>query len=233
MDETPPTNELIERLTGRLSPEGREVQEELEVLTGTLDANMAEAEVEARIDEAIAHMGHLPEEDQNLLSQIAQLKSRTHESRGEELADEAQEAIRDAAELIEMAQALQHADGETPDESMTVSEALAILERHGGDVPEVDTERAVEVPQAGKRIVPAFYPDFTNADNWKRWDGSERAEAWARLVASREAAILASVGELAGAGVEGTDYTGLIAALWNLDEDEAAEFVRLRQGGQP
>ena len=230
MDETPPTNELIERLTARLSPEGRAVQDEVDAITDTLDADTPEAEVEGRMDEVADLMAALPEDDRLLLSQIAQLKGRAYDERGKEYADEAQ-AIRDAAEIIEMAQALQHADGETPDESMTVSEALAILERHGGDVPEVDTERAVEVPQAGKRIVPAFYPDFTNADNWKRWDGSERAEAWARLVASREAAILASVGELAGADVEGTDYTGLIATLWNLDKDEAAEFVRLRRGG--
>lgn len=230
MDETPPTNELIERLTARLSPEGRAVQDEVDAITDTLDADTPEAEVEGRMDEVADLMAALPEDDRLLLSQIAQLKGRAYDERGKEYADEAQ-AIRDAAELIEMAQALQHADGETPDESMTVSEALAILERHGGDVPEVDTERAVEVPQAGKRIVPAIYPDFTNADNWKRWDGSERAEAWARLVASREAAILASVGELAGADVEGTDYTGLIATLWNLDKDEAAEFVRLRRGG--
>ena len=89
MDETRPTNELIERLTAKLSPAGREVQEELEVLTGTLDAN---AEMEARIDEALAHMGHLSEEDQTLLSQIAQLKARAHESRGEEYMRHGEEA---------------------------------------------------------------------------------------------------------------------------------------------
>ncbi len=93
MDETPPTKELIERLTARLSPEGREVQEELEVLTGTLDADTA---LEARIAEALAHMGHLPEEDQSLLSQIAHLKARAHERRGEEHMAEAK-MLRDAA----------------------------------------------------------------------------------------------------------------------------------------
>jgi hypothetical protein len=49
----------------------------------------------------------------------------------------------------------------------------------------------------------------------------------------RDAAILASIGDLADVGIEGTDYAGLIALLWNLDEDEAAEFVRQRQSGRP
>jgi NAD(P)-dependent dehydrogenase (short-subunit alcohol dehydrogenase family) len=44
--------------------------------------------------------------------------------------------------------------------------------------------------------------------------------------------IVASIGELAGMGVEDTDYAGVIAALWGIEEDEAAEFVRLRQGKQ-
>lgn len=134
MDETPPTNELIERLTAKLSPAGREVQEELEVLTGTLDAN---AEVEARIDGALAHMDHLSEEDQNLLSQIAQLKAHAHERRGEEYMAEAK-MLEDAAYLIERAQAIQHAAGERVDESMTLGEALDILKRQGEEAPDLE-----------------------------------------------------------------------------------------------
>jgi hypothetical protein len=105
---------------------------------------------------------------------------------------------------------------------MTFGEAIEVLKAHGEELPELDTERAV----------PAFYPDFTNPDQWRRWDGSEQAEAWARLMESREAAILASVGDLAGADIEGIDYAGLIAFLWNLDEDEAVEFVQRRQSGR-
>jgi hypothetical protein len=131
MDETPTTNELIDSLTARLSPEGREVQEELEVLTGTLDADTA---LEARIDEALAHMGHLPEEDQSLLSQIAQLKARAHERRGEEYRSEAKK-LRDAS-LIERALELERAAGRTPAENMTLDEALEVLERHGEAAPD-------------------------------------------------------------------------------------------------
>ena len=132
MDETPTTNELIDSLTARLSPEGREVQEELEVLTGTLDADTA---LEARIDEALAHMGHLPEEDQSLLSQIAQLKARAHERRGEEYMAEAK-MLRDAASPIERALELERAAGRTPAENMTLDEALEVLKRHGEDAPD-------------------------------------------------------------------------------------------------
>ena len=131
MDETPTTNALIDSLTARLSPEGREVQEELEVLTGTLDADTA---LEARIDEALAHMGHLPEEDQSLLSQIAQLKARAHERRGEEYMSEAKK-LRDAS-LIERALELERAAGRTPAENMTLDEALEVLERHGEAAPD-------------------------------------------------------------------------------------------------
>ncbi|HEV8045749.1 MAG TPA: hypothetical protein VGP38_11250 [Rubrobacter sp.] len=81
-DETPPTNELIERLSARLSPEAREVQEELDALTDTLDVDAPVAEVEARIEEAIELMAALPEDDRLLLSQNAQLKGRAYERRG-------------------------------------------------------------------------------------------------------------------------------------------------------
>ena len=101
------------------------------MLTGTLDANV---EMEARIDEALGHMDHLSEEDQNLLSQIAQLKARAHESRGEEYMAEAK-MLQEAASLIERAQAIQHAAGKRVDEGMTLGEALDILKRHGEDAP--------------------------------------------------------------------------------------------------
>jgi hypothetical protein len=58
--------------------------------------------------------------------------------------------------------------------------------------------------------LPAFYPEFADAEQFRRWDGSE----------PRDAAILASVGALDGASVEGTDYAGVIALLWNLDGDD-------------
>ncbi len=81
-----------------------------------------------------------------------------------------------------------------------------------------------------ERTVPAFYPDFADAENLSAWDGSEQAEAWARMTHFRDECISASVGHLAGMDFEDMDYRGLIAFLWNIDEEEAAEIVRRRQG---
>jgi len=219
-------NELIERLTARLSPEGREVQEELEVLTGTLDAN---ADVGARIDEALAHMGRLSEEDQGLLSQIAQLRSQAYGRRVEEYR-EGEHAAQLGIVALERAHELERAAGRDPDPDMTLAEALAILERHGVGGPDPETSHVVNVPREEERTVPAFYPDFANPDNWRRWDGSEQAEAWERLMDFRDECIARSVGELAGTGFEGRDDVGLVAALWGIGEDEAAEIVARRRG---
>ena len=138
MDETPPTNELIERLTARLSPEAREVQAEVDAAADTRDADTPAAEVEARMDDVVALMAALPEDDRLLLQQIAQLKGRAYDERAKEYADDARFASL-AVVLIERAQALERAAGRTPDEGMTLGEALEILRAHGEDVPEFDT----------------------------------------------------------------------------------------------
>jgi hypothetical protein len=81
-----------------------------------------------------------------------------------------------------------------------------------------------------ERAVPAFYPDFADADNWRPWEGSEQAEAWATLQRFRDECIAASMGELAGTDFRPIDYTGLLAALWGIDEDEAKRILLERQG---
>ena len=144
MDETATTNELIDRLVARLSPEARDVQEELDAIADNLDVDAPAAEVEARMEEAIALMAALPEDDQLLLQQIAQLKGRAYERRGEEYEDDArifEEANRVFARVFE----LERAAGRQPDESITLGDALELLKRHGEDVPAIDTERVVEV----------------------------------------------------------------------------------------
>ena len=218
MENTPHANELIERLTRSLSPEGREVLEVVEALAPVTETDSANPEP------AAALIKSLPDADRTTIYRIMGLKARAHQSQAEEYAEEARFASQ-AVAVIDHARDLERAAGREPDEGMTLGEALEVLKAHGKD--------ALTVPQEGPRTVPAWYPDFTNADQWTRWDGSEQAEAWARLVESREAAILASVGDLAGADVKSVDYVGLIAALWNLDEDEAAEFVQRRQSGRP
>jgi hypothetical protein len=234
-DETPPTNELIERLTAKLSPAGRRALEELDTLGDALadteNIDTMTPETQDRLGAVVNFTDALGAEDRQLIARIAELTGRAYDERGKEYADEAKQA-RLAVEVIERAQALERAVGNEPDESMTLGEALLVFAAYGEPVPEyLEVDREVEVPTT-ERTVPAFYPNFTDADEWKRWDGSEQAEAWTRLMEFREAAIVASIGELAGIGVEDTDYAGVIAALWGIEEDEAAEFVRLRQGGQ-
>jgi hypothetical protein len=115
---------------------------------------------------------------------------------------------------------------------MTLGEALEVLRARGEELADPDAAGLETVPQGSGRTVPAFYPGFTDAERFRRWDGSEQAEAWARLTEARDAAILTSVGALVGTGIEGTDYARVIALLWNLDGDEAAEFVRRHRGGR-
>jgi len=223
MENTLPTNKLIERLTGSLSPEGREILERVEALAPVAETDPASPEAVAALIES------LPGADRAAIYRIMGLKASAYQRQGKEYAEEARFASQ-AVGLIDHALDLERVAGREPDEGMTLGEALEILKPHGKELPDLDAQRVVAVPQEGERTVPAFYPDFTNAGQWRRRDGSEQAEAWAQLVESREAAILASVGELAGADVAGIDYAGVIAALWKLDEDEAAEFVRRQRG---
>jgi hypothetical protein len=81
-----------------------------------------------------------------------------------------------------------------------------------------------------ERAVPAYYPDFADADTWRPWDDSEQAHAWAKLRDFRDECIAASIGELAGMDFRPIDYAGLLAALWGIDEGEAKRIVLERQG---
>src|ERR687898_1766064 len=225
MENTPPTNELIEQLTRSLSPEGCEVLELVEALAPVTETDSANPEPAAALIES------LPDADRTTIYRIMGLKGRAYQREAEEHAEEARFASQ-AVAVIDHARDLERAAGREPDAGMTLGEALEVLKAHGKERPDLDTERLVDVSQKGERTVPAFYPDFTNADQFRRWDGSEQAEAWARLLMEvRDAAILASIEDLADVGIEGTDYAGLVALLWNLDEDEAAEFVRQRLSG--
>ncbi len=103
-------------------------------------------EAERRLDEVLERLGALPEDEQGIIAQLVQLYERAHGHEAEEAAEGAMEA-RLAADAIERAQTLQDA-GEPVDESMTLREALAILERHGEEpaVRPESLDRAVEVP---------------------------------------------------------------------------------------
>jgi hypothetical protein len=234
MDHTPPTNELIERLEARLSPAGNKALEELKVLeTKFANTEGAESMPPDRVpgmDEALEVLGPLSDKDRALVSQILQLRARAHEEQGKEYMEDVRQG-KLAVAIIVRAQELERAAGREPGAHMTLGDALVVLENHGESVPEhLDTERVMDVPQETERIVSAFYPDFTNADTWRRWDGSEQARAWAKLQDFREECIAASIGELAGMDFAPIDYAGLVAALWGIDEDEAKRIVLERRG---
>jgi hypothetical protein len=224
-DQTSPTNDLTEWLTRSMSPEGREILERVEALAPAAETDPADP------GPAVELIESLPDKDRAAVYRLIELKSRAYRHRGERYADEARIASQ-AVGLIDLALGLERAAGREPAGSMTLGEALEVLKARGKELADPDTARPAAVPQGGGRTVPAFYPEFADAEQFRRWDGSEQAEAWARLMDARDAAILASVGALVGAGVEGTDYAGVIALLWNLEGDEAAEFVLRHRGGR-
>ena len=208
-----------------MSPEGREILKRVEALAPASETDMADP------GPAVELIESLPDKDRAAVHRLIELKARAYQHRGERYADEARIASQ-AVGLIDLALGLERAAGREPAGSMTLGEALEVLKTRGEELADPDTARPVAVPQGGGRTVPAFYPEFADAEQFRRWDGSEQAEAWARLMDARDAAILASVGALACAGVKGTDHAGVIALLWNLDGDEAAEFVRRHRGGR-
>ena len=176
---------------------------------------------------------NLPSSERDVLRGALRLSEELHAAVGAE--NEGMAALMgQAAGVIARAQEVEPGIGDNP----TLEEAIAALKRHGvnpGLSPELE-DMVVRVPtgesdaMSEERTVPAFYPNFADADKVRSWDGSEQAEAWAKMMSFRDECIAASVGDLAGMDFEDMDYRGLIALLWNIDEEDAAEIVRRRQG---
>lgn len=80
-----------------------------------------------------------------------------------------------------------------------------------------------------ERYVPAFYPDFANADRWKTWDGSAYAEIWVAVQALRVEAIVTSAVMLTRGGQVGdignVDIGGLAATLWTINDEEVMRIL--------
>lgn len=210
--------DLEEAIAG-LSPEARSVWEAIQ----EREQRMAHGE-DVEFEMPPGHDALLPSERDNLLKAL-RASAEVHAANAEEHAGMSA-LMRQASGVIRRAQELEPGLGD----KITLGDAIAVLERHGeasGLSPELE-DMLVEVPKT--RMVPTFYPDFTDADKFRRWDGSEQAEAWARLMDYRDECIAASVGELAGTGIENIDYVGMIALLWDIGEDEAEEIVRRQQG---
>jgi hypothetical protein len=81
-----------------------------------------------------------------------------------------------------------------------------------------------------EREVPAFYPDFTDADNYKSWDGSSEAQLWARLLQWRDNQFIEAAAAFLAAGNEDRppDVGGLVTALMRTDSEEIVRVLDRR-----
>ncbi len=78
-----------------------------------------------------------------------------------------------------------------------------------------------------KRTVPAFYPDFNDAEKWKSWDGTREAEMWSDLLAIRDRVIVETAATVMLTAGEGADVGGLMVALWSLNDAEIAGVMQV------
>lgn len=217
----------LEEAVAALSPDARRVWETLQ--------EYEEARVEGGEEHAVElppGYSALPPSEQEALVRVLRASAEVNAAQAEE--NEGIAALmHQAVGVILRAQELEPGLGDNP----ALEDAIAVLKRHGepsGLSPEL-SDMVVEVPtersETGEeRVSPAFYPDFTEADKLRRWDGSEQAEAWARLMTFRDECIETTVEMLAGMGIEDIDYAGVLGLLWGIGADEAAEIVRRRQG---
>lgn len=125
MEEAPQTNELIARLAAGRSPGGRAALERLEEL---------EAAEAPDVGAGLEILDGVPEEDRGNIARIMGLKARAYGARAEEMREGAGAAGRGVA-VFERAHELERAAGREPDPTMTLAEAVAVLERHGEAAP--------------------------------------------------------------------------------------------------
>ena len=192
-----PTNALIERLIGKLSPKGRELLKELD--------NTDEALVSGRITEeqadAVAEdiLGRIAQEaggDWGTIEEIMRHRAQASEA-GIKGAREAQSQSALAMRVFEQAQEL---DPDTKDDS-TLEEAVKVLRRHGEELPEgLDLERVLKAPIAEQQKISheearlRFAPSDESAhdDHLMRWMDSHYLNS-IRIAA---AGVLAATGSL-------------------------------------
>ena len=77
-----------------------------------------------------------------------------------------------------------------------------------------------------ERTVPAFYPDFTDAEKWRKWDGTREAAMWADLSEIRDRVIVETAATVLSVGERGVDVGGLMVALWSLTDEEIAGVLQ-------
>lgn len=133
MEETPPTNELIARLVAGLSPEGRAALVRLDELEAAQTPDVG-------ADLGLVDLEALTAKDRGTIVRILALRARAYEAQAEEYQEGAAVAEQGVA-VLERAHELERAAGREPDPTMTLAEALAVLERHGGTCPRFPTDR--------------------------------------------------------------------------------------------
>jgi hypothetical protein len=191
-------DELRERRAARLSPAGRALLAELE--------RALDGPEEPDPDEMIRRIEALPPSDQAEFGAILSGMETEAGAKAEEHR-KMEETARQAVEIIRRAQEQDRAAGRPVDENMTVAKALEKLE------------------ESGSRTVPAYYPDFSDAEGWREYDGSPQAKVWADLMDMRDKAIWETVALVRDVAGEQADAFGVAGALWNVEPYEVAEIV--------
>lgn len=138
---TLPTNDLLEMLVSKLTPECKDIAAEIDREGLTLSEERTPKEKAQEVPGAavIGRLKALPACEYTLVTQVVGLQTRAHEALAEEaLAEEdlqsASEAER-AIIIIRCAVKLERAEGRRPREDVTLGEAIEIIERHCEGLP--------------------------------------------------------------------------------------------------
>jgi len=137
---TLPTNDLLEMLVSKLTPECKAIAAEIDLEGFTLsEERTSEEKAQAPGAAVIGRLKALPDHEYTLVRQVVGLKTRAHEALAEEtLAEEdlqsASEAKR-AVIIIRCAVKLEWAEGRRSREDVTLGEAVKIIQRHGEGLP--------------------------------------------------------------------------------------------------
>ena len=126
-----PTNDLIDRLVSKLTPEDREILEEIEgVGDASVRGKISREEAEAAEEAVLRRMDHHPRYEGDILSRVLELKAQGHEVIEQQHAKASADARR-FEEMIHRAQELEQAEGKDSRPDMALREAVEVLRRRG------------------------------------------------------------------------------------------------------
>jgi hypothetical protein len=137
---TLPTNDLLEMLVSKLTPECKDIAAEIDREGLTLSEERTFKEKAPAPGAAvIGRLKALHAHEYTLVRQVVGLKTRAHEALAE--ASLAEEDLQSASEaeraviIIRCAVKLERAEGRRPREDVTLGEAVKIIQRHGEGLP--------------------------------------------------------------------------------------------------